>query len=101
MSLTRCDECEEFIDTDSDPDSCVGDRFICESCREDVAIDNHIHQTINALRFQNSELIRALKSFTQDVETDYMIDGKWVDKPTTMVKNNYENYKQILDQCGF
>lgn len=60
MSLTTCDECEAFIDTDSDPDACVNDGFLCESCREDVAIDDHMHQTINTLRVQNAALIRAV-----------------------------------------
>jgi len=101
MSLTHCDECEEIIDTDADPDACVDEGFLCESCREDLAIDDHMHQTINALRFQNAALIRALKSFVQDVETDYQIDGNWVDKPSTLVQNNYDNCKQVLNQCGF
>ena len=35
MSLATCNSCEEFIDTDEDPDCCVGIHFICWQCRED------------------------------------------------------------------
>lgn len=101
MSLATCRECESFIDTDADPSSCIDEDFVCESCREDDAIDDYIHQTINALRTQNAALVRALRGFVQDVEVDYQIDGKFVEKPRALIMNNYENCKQILEQCGF
>lgn len=34
MSMTTCNSCESFIDTDEEPDSCVDMHFICERCRE-------------------------------------------------------------------
>lgn len=37
MSMALCDKCENFIDTDEDPDSTYFDmRCICESCRMDL-----------------------------------------------------------------
>lgn len=61
MSIATCDECECFINTDSDLDSCVKDGFLCETCREDDAISMYIYETdkyknnlINELRTQNA-----------------------------------------------
>ena len=44
MSLATCNSCEAFIDTDEDPDCCVGIHFICESCRD--AMDESIYQQV-------------------------------------------------------
>lgn len=38
MSFTRCDKCQDLLDTDSDPDSCVEKEkydFLCAWCREE------------------------------------------------------------------
>lgn len=63
MSLTTCDECKCFINTDADPDSCIKDGFLCETCREDDAIDMYIHETdkykdnlINELTLNNKAM---------------------------------------------
>lgn len=38
MSMVFCAFCPTLVDTDDDPESCVGDTYRCESCREDCAI---------------------------------------------------------------
>lgn len=35
MSLASCRLCGAFVDTDADPDACVGIHFLCEVCRQD------------------------------------------------------------------
>ena len=69
MSLATCKECEAFINTDEDHEACVDDDFICESCREDEAIDLYLHETaeyqcklINELRKQNEFYKTALEN---------------------------------------
>ena len=44
MSIATCQSCKTFIDTDFDPESCMKDYFMCESCREQAqeAMFNHI-----------------------------------------------------------
>ena len=36
--MVWCAFCPALVDTDDDPESCVGDTYRCESCREDCAI---------------------------------------------------------------
>lgn len=41
MSLATCQSCETIIDTDEDPEACVGDDFMCEVCREQAQEAEH------------------------------------------------------------
>lgn len=34
MSLVRCDDCEKIVDSDYDCECFIGDKAICECCRE-------------------------------------------------------------------
>lgn len=75
MSLASCRECEAFIDTDTDPAACVDDDFVCESCREDEAIDLYVHETaefqaklINELRDKNARLLSNFEDMRKENE---------------------------------
>jgi len=48
MSMARCDKCEEFVDTDFDPD-CYDNpeqQCICAVCREDDDNDTETAHTV-------------------------------------------------------
>lgn len=67
--------------------------------RESVTIDfKQLRVKIDELIAREEKLVEALTSFYMDVETDYMINGEWVDNPTTMIKTNYEAIKATLKE---
>lgn len=39
--MARCDLCRALIDCDSDPEACVHDGYLCESCRPQMTADEH------------------------------------------------------------
>lgn len=102
MSLATCRECEELIDTDEDPNACVDDDFVCESCREDEAIALYIHETdeyksnlINELRAEN-QLMRENTTAMQWLQQVHFRNVE-----IDCLKKQNEFYKTALENIAY
>jgi hypothetical protein len=51
MSMARCDLCRDLIDTDDDPEACVHDGYLCESCRDAPQIVHELNHRANEADF--------------------------------------------------
>lgn len=69
---------------------------MCKDCIK--IIEDGLNRINQVVRKREAALFRAIKCFCSDVETNYMIDGEWVDDPGTMVKVNYEEMINTLKE---
>ena len=81
----------------------LGMHVICdELSKNDLIDEQHFHREAKAnaqLMVNAPKLLEALKGFVRDFETDYVLNGKIVDNPRTMLVSNYDIFKQLIEQA--
>lgn len=74
-------------------------KSICDVWGKSVSYVTNEEMEANAKLIAASPMmLKALQSFVDDFESDYVLDGKVVDNPCNILVVNYHEFKEVINQ---